>query len=91
MNKKWYVYIVECSDKSLYTGMTNDVERRILEHNNDTVKGAKSLRGKKPVKLVYKEEFVTQTEARKREATIKNWKRKYKLELVSKSIQGFTL
>jgi len=63
--------------------MTNDIERRISEHNN-TVKGAKSLRGKKPVKLIYQEVFNTQTEARKREAAIKNWKRKYKLELIAK-------
>ena len=80
---KWYVYIVLCRDKSLYTGITTNVVRRVQEHNNDNVKGAKSLKGKRPVKLVYKEEFDLQTEARKREAAIKNWKRKNKLNLIS--------
>ena len=79
----WYVYIVNCKDNSLYTGITTNLERRIIEHNNDDLKGAKSLRGKRPVKLVYKEKFSTQVEAAKRESAIKNWKRKYKLKLIS--------
>ena len=90
MDKKWCVYIVECSDKSLYTGITNDIKRRLFEHNNDVLRGAKSLRGKKPVKLVYQEEYETQSEARKREAAIKNWKRKFKLQLICRKISGFT-
>ncbi|PIV09699.1 endonuclease [Candidatus Roizmanbacteria bacterium CG02_land_8_20_14_3_00_36_15] len=84
----WYVYIVKCKDGSLYTGITTNIARRINEHNNDNVKGAKSLKGKRPVKLVYKEEFDSQTEARKREAVIKNWKRKYKLQLIGKKLTG---
>ena len=74
---KWFVYILECSDKSLYTGITTDLKRRVGEHNSK--KGAKSLKGKLPVKLVYNETFLTQIEAAKREHEIKSWKRKYKL------------
>lgn len=87
----WFLYIVECKDGSLYTGVTTDIKRRINEHNKDDKKGAKSLRGKRPVKLVYTEVYETQTEACKRERAIKNWKRKYKITLICKNKQGFTL
>jgi len=81
----WYVYIVKCKDNSLYTGITTDTRRRIIEHNTDHLKGAKSLRGKRPVVLVYCEKFNTQSEARKREAKIKNWKRINKIKLINRS------
>ena len=81
----WYVYIVQCSDQSLYTGITIDIARRIREHNASDDLGAKSLRGKRPVKLVYNEVYSSQTEARKREAEIKSWKREYKLKLIKRS------
>lgn len=87
----WFVYIVKCSDESLYTGITTDVDRRLLEHNTDNFKGAKSLRGKRPVKLVYIEKHLTQIDARKREVAIKNWKRKFKLQMIDKAQFGFTL
>lgn len=80
---KWYVYIVCSADNSLYTGITTDLSRRILQHNSG--KGAKSLRGKLPVKLVYIEEHKEQTTARKREYIIKQWKRENKLKLINKS------
>ena len=80
----WYVYIAKCKDGSLYTGITTDIKRRIEEHNSNNIKGAKSLRAKRPVGLVYSEEFKTQTEAAKRETAIKNWRRKYKLLLIKK-------
>src|SRR3990167_3652699 len=82
MNSTWYVYIVQCKDGTLYTGITIYIVRRLKEHNEDNIKGAKSLRGKRPVKLVYFEEYNSQSEARKREAKIKNWNRKYKLLLI---------
>lgn len=78
---KWYVYMVQCADGSLYTGITIDLKRRVWEHNNSS-KGAKSVKGRRPVHLVHTEEFDTQTEARKRECAIKNWKREYKLKLI---------
>ncbi len=86
----WYVYIVEARDRSLYTGISTDVSRRIYEHNHNNIKGAKSLKGKRPVRLVYKEELHSQSEAKKREAAIKNWKREHKLKLIKK-VDGFTL
>jgi putative endonuclease len=83
----WYMYIARCADDSLYTGITKDLKRRILEHNSDNRLGAKSLRCKRPVSLVYYEPFADQSEAAKRETAIKKWTRKYKLKL----IEGFTL
>lgn len=77
----WYLYIVECSDKSLYTGITTDIKRRISEHNNKI--GAKSIRGKLPVKLVYNELYTSQVDAAARERQIKSWHRKYKLFLIN--------
>ncbi len=81
---KWYVYIVQCSDNSLYTGISTDIIRRVQEHNESNDKGAKSLRGRRPVKLAYFEEYNSQSEARIREAAIKKWKREYKIKLIMK-------
>lgn len=78
---KWYVYIVECKDESFYTGITISIKRRIEEHNGKI--GAKSLRGKIPVKLVYSEKYKNQIEAARREREIKSWKREKKLQLIS--------
>jgi putative endonuclease len=78
----WYLYIVRCADDSLYTGITKDLRRRICEHNTDNDLGAKSLRHRRPVSLVYYESFMTQGEAAKREKEIKGWSRKKKLELI---------
>ena len=87
----WYLYIAKCSDDTLYTGITTDIKRREIEHNTDSVKGAKSLRGKRPVKIIYKELYITRNEAQKREKAIKNWTREYKLKLIEKSkLIGFT-
>ena len=83
---RWYMYIARCVDNSLYTGITKDLKRRIREHNSDNILGAKSLRHKRPVALVYYELFATQSEAAKRERSIKHWTRKYKLKL----IEGFS-
>ena len=77
---RWFLYIVECIDGSLYTGITTNPTRRIREHNLGI--GAKSLKGKLPVKLVYSEVYRSQNEARKREEAIKSWKREYKLKLI---------
>ncbi len=79
--KKWYVYIVECADGSLYTGITTDVHRRILEHNYG-MKAAKYTRSRRPVKLVYRKEVSNRSEASKEEARIKKLTRARKLELI---------
>ena len=64
-----YVYILRCSDDSLYTGWTNDLEKGIEKHNSG--EGAKYTRGRTPCKLVYFEEYETKIEATKREFAIK--------------------
>lgn len=64
-----YTYMVRCVDNSLYTGWTNDLEKRIKDHNQK--KGAKYTKPRLPVELVYYEEFNTKIEAMKREAAIK--------------------
>jgi putative endonuclease len=76
----WHVYIVECSDGSLYTGITTDITKRVKTHNDG--KGAKALKGKRPVKLVYSETFDDGTQAKKREYEIKQWKREHKVALI---------
>jgi len=81
----WYLYIARCNDGTLYTGITTDPVRRESEHNNDNKLGAKSLISKRPIKIVYIEEYKSQTEVRKREIEIKGWKRKYKLKLVEEN------
>jgi putative endonuclease len=78
----YYLYIVKCSDESLYTGVTRNIDRRIWQHNNSK-RGAKSIRGKRPVKLVYKEEFSLFGDALRREKEIKGWSRKKKLDLIN--------
>lgn len=75
-----YTYIVKCSDGSLYTGWTNDVEKRVKAHNNG--KGAKYTKSRAPVKLVHVEEFDTKEEAMKREYEIKHMRRQEKEKLL---------
>jgi putative endonuclease len=65
----WYVYIVRCADRSLYTGVATDVAARIAKHNRG--KGAKYTRGRRPVKLVYQEHAGSRSTALKREIAIK--------------------
>jgi len=79
-----YVYILKCSDKTLYTGSTNNIEKRIKEHNNGK-SGAKYTRARRPVKLVYVETFSTLLNALKREAEIKKLSRAQKLLLIRNS------
>jgi putative endonuclease len=81
-----YVYILECADNTLYTGYTNNLERRISSHNSG--KGAKYTRGRTPVKLRYFEEYQTKSEAMKREYVIKQLRRQDKLKLIKGDIDG---
>ena len=77
----WFVYIIEASDGSLYTGVTTDVERRFAEHC-DSAKGAKFFRGRKPMKVVYQQDQPDRSHALKREAEIKKLTRENKLRLI---------
>ena len=74
-----YIYIVECQDKTLYTGYTTDLDKRIKTHN--AKKGAKYTRGRTPVVLKYYEEFNNKADATKRESQIKKLRRAKKLRL----------
>lgn len=78
-----YTYILECNDKSLYTGWTTDLKKRLAMHNQG--KGAKYTSGRRPVKLVYFEEFDTKEEAMKREYAIKQLSRQEKLRLIAEN------
>ncbi len=78
-----YTYIVECRDKSLYTGWTTDIEKRIAAHNEG--KGAKYTKSRRPVKLVYTEEHETKNDAMKREYAIKRMTRQEKLAMIEKA------
>ena len=77
---KGYAYLLKCSDGSLYAGWTNDPERRLKAHNNGTA--SKYTRSRRPVEMVYLEEFETKSEAMKREAALKMMTREQKLELI---------
>jgi putative endonuclease len=77
----WQVYIIECKDGTYYTGATNDLKRRIDEHNNLNL-GAKYTRARRPVKLVYSKRKKNKSAAMKEEARIKKMKRKEKIDLV---------
>ncbi len=79
-----YTYIVECSDGTLYTGWTNNLEKRLEAHN--TGKGAKYTKTRRPVKLVYQEQFETKEEAMSREYHIKQLSRKEKMKLMKEKI-----
>jgi putative endonuclease len=79
----WYIYILKCKGGSLYTGMTNDPERRFKEHLD---RKAHYTSYNPPIGLVYKEECVTRSAAAKREARIKSWTRGKKLALIQSGI-----
>ncbi len=77
----WIVYILECSDRSLYTGITNDLARRLDQHNRGA--GAKYTKTRRPLRLRYTEELGTKSAALKREAAIKSLPRTGKLALAA--------
>lgn len=83
MDKEWIVYILRCNDDTLYTGITNDLQARVLMHN--TGKGAKYTRGRGPVTLVYQEKCESHSHALRREYEIKQMSRREKLSLCDQS------
>jgi putative endonuclease len=80
--KPWSVYMIECDDGTLYTGVSTDVERRFQEHL-DGGRGAKYFAGRKPVGIVFREDGHTRSSACQREAAIKKLSREKKLTLKS--------
>ena len=75
-----FTYILQCADTTLYVGSTNNLEKRIHQHNN-LKQGAHYTKIRRPVKLMYSDQFATLSEARKREAEIKRMTRLQKLNL----------
>ena len=82
MEEKWYVYILRCADDTLYTGITNDLERRLKAHNAGTA--SKYTRIRRPVAMVYREEADTKGNALRRELQIKSMQRSQKQTLILK-------
>lgn len=85
-NLENYVYMLVCSDGSLYTGWTNHLTKRLEDHNSG--KGAKYTRGRGPVTLIYYERFRTKEEAMKREYAIKHMTKVQKENLINKAKNG---
>ena len=74
----WFVYVLLCEDNTLYTGSTNNLEKRFEAHKSG--KGSKYTRSHKPIRIIYKEEFQTKSESLKREIEIKSWPRERKIQ-----------
>jgi putative endonuclease len=77
----YHLYILKCADKTLYTGITVDLKRRVKEHNESKL-GARYTSSRRPVKLIYSKKFRTRSTASKEEFRIKHLSQKEKLELV---------
>ena len=84
MEKIWTVYILECGDGTLYTGITDDLERRLRAH--ETGKGAKYTRGRGPLKLRYRESVPDKGAALRRELEIKRLRKCEKLDIINKNV-----
>ena len=80
----YFVYILECADKTLYVGCTNNLEKRLKQHN-ESKSGAHYTKIRRPVKLKHSEKFKTLSAARRRESEIKRWKREDKLNLINEN------
>ena len=80
----WFVYILLCNDRSLYTGTSNNPHQRYLDHKNG--KGGRYTRLHKPIKVVYLEQLETKSEALKRELQIKGWSREKKIRILNLQI-----
>lgn len=80
-----YTYIVSCRDGSLYTGWTNNLEKRMKDHNDG--KGAKYTKARRPVVLAYYEEYETKSDAMRREYEIKQMSRKQKIALIDEGMK----
>ncbi|MBU4217183.1 GIY-YIG nuclease family protein [Candidatus Parcubacteria bacterium] len=81
----WQVYILKCADKTFYTGITTDLERRVGEHNSSDL-GARYTSGRRPVRLVYAQNFANRSLASKEEIRIKNLSREEKIDMIKKYV-----
>lgn len=78
---EWHVYMLRCSDDSLYTGVAVDVSRRLQQHNGELAGGARYTSGRRPVALVWSEAAASRSEAQQREAAIKKMSRREKMAI----------
>lgn len=83
----WYVYILECSGQTLYTGITTDLKRRLEEHDSSTL-GAKYTKGRRPLKMLYYRELPNKSEAQKEEYRIKKLTRQEKIDLIENKVDS---
>tara|TARA_B110000881_G_scaffold55469_1_gene47306 strand:+ start:178 stop:447 length:270 start_codon:yes stop_codon:yes gene_type:complete len=81
--KIWTIYILECGDKTLYCGITNNLEKRMRQHRGEIKGGAKYTRSRQPFSITYTEEVLTKSEALKREFIIKKMAKSDKAELAN--------
>lgn len=87
----YYLYLLRCKDNTLYCGITNNIKRRIKEHNTSNFKSAKYTKIRRPVKLVYSEKYETLKESMQREREIKKWPKKKKIALISGALKNTAL
>lgn len=83
--EKYFVYILKCADKTFYTGITNNLIRRVKEHNFSNL-GAKYTSGRRPVKLVYSKDYKNKSESLKEEFRIKKLSRLQKIKIINSII-----
>ena len=86
----YFTYILRCADDSLYVGCSNNLEKRLKQHN-DSKLGAHYTKIRRPVALIYHESFATLRDARHREIELKGWRREKKLALLNASNPGSSL
>ena len=79
--KHWFLYVVRCSDGTLYTGVTTDLNRRVNEHNTSK-RGAKYTKTRRPVNLIWSKEYNNRSEAQSAEYNFKKLSRKQKLDII---------
>jgi len=80
---KWFLYVLQCSDGTYYTGVTTDMKRRLKEHNTSN-RGAKYTKARRPVKIIYSLEYEDRSSAQKFEYRFKQLTRKQKEEVINK-------
>lgn len=83
MDKGWHVYILQCADSTLYTGIARDLQKRLRQHNGEQGGGPKYTRGRRPVQLAWADEVSDRSAALRREAAIKKLRRGEKLRLIA--------
>ena len=84
MSEGWHVYILECADNTLYTGIARDLVKRLKQHNGDAAGGPRYTRGRRPVSLAWSDMAPDRGAALKREAAIKKLSRQEKLRLIGR-------